>query len=733
MQRKAWNLLLLILGFCLAAPVVRAEQGLLIADEILADYENDRLVARGNVVFTYQDYEVRGDEFFLDLKDDRLTVPGRVTIRREDETVEGQNLVFFFVDEIGTLEGFTLLNEAETGEPVIIKARQGEVHGEKVVGTGAVFTGCDLAEPHYHLTAEEMVYYPEDRVELYHAAYWEGKLKLPTIPKLVISLEEQTNDFDESTFGYNAEDGFFLKMVYRYTLRGDQQGKLLVDLLQAKGVGEGIKHQFPVGEDQELSVSLYHLDNLYEKRHDYQVQTSWQKKKGNLRYQLQGKYEKLGYPEYKLAGTVNHQSAKWPGSFVFETGQTGATPEFYLYPCRLNVAWQLAPRSRLTYRNNFYYRENRVTNQIITKKYQNDFEFAQEWDMLAWQNFALTVRVKQDYDYSARNQIPYYHELPAVTLRTPPINLGFPGYYQGNVEYLRLIEILGETEKEGIRTQYLLERRPLGPKLWTYGNFSLDLAHSNRYQVYRVAGAAFERSAVSLGLTGTQQFTPHLTWTTTASWVEARGEAPVTQFSRLVTNSHLFSSGGHLNSILRYNTELINGTLETGYNFNRLDSPWYPLAGTFLYTPFPKNSLRLQAVYNLNAGEYTDLELTIRGSYNTEKGNSYFLEADYDFLTGRWETLELAANLQVAVTARLRSDVKLRYSLFGDGLEQARLGLNYDWHCRELFFGYDFNRREYLVQCQYKIFKEAGFGYGSGGQGFIWTGADQWGAENGNW
>ena len=216
--------------------------------------------------------------------------------------------------------------------------------------------------------------------------------------------------------------------------------------------------------------------------------------------------------------------------------------------------------------------------------------------------------------------------------------------------------------------------------------------------------------------------------------MEAQGEAPVTEFPYLVKGSHLFASGGHLASTLRYNTQLFTGTLAGGYNFSRLhDNPWYPLQGTFAFTPFPNNSLRLQATYNPNTRNYTNLYLTIRGSYNTEKGNSYLLEADYDFLDRRWKTLEVATNMQFALTTKLRADVNLRYSLFGDGLEQARLGLNYDWHCRELYFGYDVNRREYLVQCQYKIFKEAGFGYGSGEQGFIWTGADHWGAENGIW
>ena len=715
------------------APAILANQGTLIADELFADYENKQLVARGNVVFTYRDYEVRGEEFYLDLESERLTVPGWVEVKTEDRTVQGKNLALFLPDEQGALEEFFLLGEAETGEPILIRGEKGEISGEDLFCTNSSFTGCDAEEPHYHLTAKRMAYYPEDRIEFHSASYWEGKLKFPAFPKLVLSLQEGANDFDDSVFGYNAWDGFFLKMVYRYTLTGAHQGKLLFDLIQGRGVGQGIKHWIPVGANREFSVSLYHLDNIYIKRHDYQVQTAWHQKKGNLTYDLGGKYYELGYPEYGLRGNLNYRSDKWPTSFQVETGQSGPNPQLYLYPCRLSISWRPGPRTRLTYRNNLYYREDLTTAEVITKKYQNNLEFVQSWDLFSLQGFQLMVRVKQDYNYSDRYQTSFYHDLPAVSFRTPAINLGWPGYYQGNVDYLRLVEIKGEAEKVGTRTDFQLARRPLGTNLWQQGGFTLDLANSNRYQLYRVAGEEFRRSAISVGLTGTQRFTPSLTWANTVSWVEAQGVAPTTEYPRLVTSSHLFVSGGHISSSWRYNTRLVSGNLSAGYNFSRVERPWYPVQGTLTFTPMPNNSIRLNATYNPNTREYTNLYLTTRGRYTSEQGNSFYLEADYDFLDRRWEALEVEAVLKNRLTAELQSDLNLRYSFFGDGLERARLGLTYDWHCRELFFGYDLLRQEYTVQCQYKIFKEAGFGYGSGEQGFMWTGADLWGAENEFW
>ncbi|NLC53043.1 MAG: hypothetical protein GX770_03660, partial [Firmicutes bacterium] len=695
--------LLLCIGGAVFAPAVLANQGVLIADELFADYENNQLVARGNVVFTYRDYEVRGEEFYLDLDNERLTVPGWVEVKTEERTVQGKNLAFLLPDEEGTLEEFLMIGEAETGEPIVIKGEKGAIDGADLFCTNSSFTGCDAEEPHYHLTAKRTVYYPEDRIEFYSASYWEGKLKFPAFPKLVFSLQEGENDFDESVFGYNAVDGFFLKMVYRYAFTGDHQGKLLFDLIQGKGVGQGFKHWIPVGTNRELSVSFYHLDHIYTPHHDYQLQTAWHQEIGDLTYNMAGKYYDLGYLEYGLRGNLNYRSDRLPTSFQMETGQSGPTPQYYLYPCRLSISWRPGPRTRLTYRNNLYYREDLTTAEVITKKYQNNFEFMQTWDLFSLQGFQLMVRVKQDYNYSDRYQTQFYHDLPAISFRTPAINLGWPGHYQGNVDYLRLVEIKGEAEKVGTRTDLELARRPLGPSLWQQGGFTLDLANSNRYQLYQVAGDTFERSAVSLGLTGTQRFTPSLTWVNTLSWVQAEGDAPTDEFPRLVTSSHLFRSGGHFSSSWRYNTRLVSGNLSGGYNFSQVENPWYPVQAMLALTPLPDNSIRLNATYNPNIREYTRLYLTGRGRYTSERGNNLYLDADYDFLERRWDTLEVEAELKNQLTPVLQSDLSLRYSFFGDGFERARLGLTYDWHCRELFFGYDVLRQEYIVQCQYKI------------------------------
>ena len=223
----------MLVGTFLTLAVSAAEKGTIRADQFFGNYEEEQFVAQGNVVVTYGDYTISGDQFVINYQDNTLSTAGLVELvdREEERTIKGRNLVFYFEDERGKLQDFELIEESETGEPMIMKGERVELDGEDLKAEKSSFTGCDREEPHYHLTAERMEYYPDDRIEFYKVAFWEGKYKLLTFPKLVFSIKELENDFDESTFGYNDSDGLFLKMVYRYTL-GAHQGKLLVDLLK---------------------------------------------------------------------------------------------------------------------------------------------------------------------------------------------------------------------------------------------------------------------------------------------------------------------------------------------------------------------------------------------------------------------------------------------------------------------------------------------------------------------
>ena len=129
------------------------------------------------------------------------------------------------------------------------------------------------------------------------------------------------------------------------------------------------------------------------------------------------------------------------------------------------------------------------------------------------------------------------------------------------------------------------------------------------------------------------------------------------------------------------------------------------------------------ATYNPNRQEYERLFLTAQSRYHPDEESSINLDLSYDLLEQKWETLEVEANLKPQLTKDLRAEAEVRYSFFGDGLEKAKFGLEYNWHCRDLFFGYNLIRQN-ISSSFLQSLQGSGLGYGFGEQGFMWTGAE---------
>src|SRR5690606_17078623 len=149
----------------------------------------------------------------------------------------------------GSLEDFSSHSRLENGEPLIFHGERAEIDGDLTIGYDAAFTGCDREAPHYHLTARKVEYYPEDRIIFRHLVYKEGEISLFYLPVMVVSLRERESNFERPVIGYNENDGWYVKLVYRYFLTAGYNGLLMADWFQYGGFGQGVKNYFPVGEN----------------------------------------------------------------------------------------------------------------------------------------------------------------------------------------------------------------------------------------------------------------------------------------------------------------------------------------------------------------------------------------------------------------------------------------------------------------------------------------------------
>ncbi|GAH96239.1 unnamed protein product, partial [marine sediment metagenome] len=93
---------------------------------------------------------------------------------------------------------------------IILLRLEGELTGESIKGkvyyqgekmenfpetveiAGGSFTTCELEEPHYHIVAKEMIIYPKDKIIARNVSWYEGKIKIITLPYFLIFLDRKT-------------------------------------------------------------------------------------------------------------------------------------------------------------------------------------------------------------------------------------------------------------------------------------------------------------------------------------------------------------------------------------------------------------------------------------------------------------------------------------------------------------------------------------------------------------
>jgi lipopolysaccharide assembly outer membrane protein LptD (OstA) len=152
-----------------------------------------------------------------------------------------------------------------------------------------------------------------------------------------------------------------------------------------------------------------------------------------------------------------------------------------------------------------------------------------------------------------------------------------------------------------------------------------------------------------------------------------------------------------------------------------ISNPWHLVYANANWELNEYNRLVFNTSYNPNTSQFGLVNLTFRYQPDTERNIK--LDVVYDPVSDVWSTLDLEARFRQKITRNLAANFDLLYSFFGDGVERARIGLGYDWHCRQIYFGYNVIDREYYLQIWYKAFSEAGFAFGSGQAGFAWPGS----------
>lgn len=280
----------------------------------------DVIIAREKVNLRYQDIILTADYLQIIVDKNELIAKDQVVFTKGEESYSSQALSYNWKTEKIIMEG---LSGEATGEKIKGKVYyQGgklETFPETIEISSGFFTTCDLEKPHWHIEAEQIIIYIDDKIIAKKITWYEGERKIFTLPSFMIFLRGKNQLPYLPDIGQSSSEGWFFKNQINYVEDESSYGSIYLDWMEKKGIGAGIEHTFELGEkrvdDGELVLYMYALKRKNTDIFDVNAKINyWQNFENDLRLRANVAYDGLIYP----------------GSHS-QTSKHTVKPDFYLY------------------------------------------------------------------------------------------------------------------------------------------------------------------------------------------------------------------------------------------------------------------------------------------------------------------------------------------------------------------------------------------------------------------
>jgi LPS-assembly protein len=220
------------------------------AQAVHHDLKTDRVTATGNVTIQADEVEMRGDRAEVDLKTNLATISGNVEVHVQGQTIRGESFTLDLKSREWHSESARLTLDPEffqegVAEPLYASGGSFTGVAAETTANTAKATSCDREDPHYVLVAQTVHIYPEDKLVAKNVKFRVGHTTLVQVPSYTISLKQRRRRQSlVPVVGYNDIEGAFAKTSYNYRADEAGLGTLYLDLMQKRGVGLGIEHEY---------------------------------------------------------------------------------------------------------------------------------------------------------------------------------------------------------------------------------------------------------------------------------------------------------------------------------------------------------------------------------------------------------------------------------------------------------------------------------------------------------
>ena len=629
----------------------------------------DLIIAKDGVQLKYQDIEVKADYLKINLATHLLFAFGEVLFKQNETETYCEELTYNWKTEkiiLIKLKG-EMTGEGIKGK-IYYQGEKMENFPETVEITEGSFTTCELEEPHYHIVAKEMIIYPKDKIIARNISWYEGKIKIITLPYFLVFLDRKTQQPILPKIGQNSKDGWFIKTYFNYYVDEKSYGTLYIDWLEKKGIGTGVKHTLEIGDANHPGETSFYL---------YQIKD---KNSGKINLSGRIKYGQEFKEDLKTQVTLNYGGSRAAGGELLSNSlksQFSLDKKGEKYNLKISGKYNFSGKEiedlsidgNVTMKHNYSFSDklnSALTLVCIDKNPASqevaDRELKPKWELkYKGEGYTLNLTTEKRFDldgdnYTGENISKIINRLPELVFKkkatairdtkiTYDINASVGHFYEA------------ATEEDNWRGEYIFNlKRPfsLGKylTLTPSGIFRQDvyLTGEARYLV----GGKLDLKAV---------YNPYISSTLSYSYNKSVGPTPF-NFDYIAPLTNTVSGKLTLKP-----SEKIKLDLSTNYNF--VTENFRNLVAKLEYKPKDDWKMNFSSSYNLNTKEWT------------KKINS---------------TLDL----------QLSDDWRIKYKGVVDlddfKLTNSVVGITRDLHCREITINYKQATKSFWVEFYIKAF-----------------------------
>ncbi len=260
------------------------------ADNLSFSEETGDVFADGNVVVKQNTDVISTDFMRGNNKTTEVWIDGEATLQQPGTELIGTGTHYNYSTRLGNMHDVKGLVGKEH-----ITSSNLEFYPEKLVTHQSTATKCPAIVPDYHMSADRIEIWPEDKMIAYNAKFWIGKTVIYSMPKYQTSLKKDEAQSAFPRIGYHSGDGLSISQHLEYPIEDRLTAFADLDYYSK----HGFKPSYGlISKQKGYSLKLY---SSYEENSD----DEWIKKEPELLFKLDP--IKSG----KITGYFTASAGKW--------------------------------------------------------------------------------------------------------------------------------------------------------------------------------------------------------------------------------------------------------------------------------------------------------------------------------------------------------------------------------------------------------------------------------------